>query len=294
MKDLYVACLKKTNHWKTYADIRFHDTFGRYINWESPRDLNEWINYFSFCTDTSLWVTCADKFAVRDYVKSKGLENILVPLLGKWNQVDDIDFSTLPNEFVMKTNNGSYDAIIVTDKNKIRVEDIREKMRQALAAKFGYDSGEIHYLKMQPCIIAEQLLHPDSEHGIIDYKIWCFYGKPCGILVCFDRDNSHHKVLLDFYSLEWERQQNKLSEAYRHHVTLPKPIGLEKMIDYAQKLSEWIPQVRVDFYDINGTIYFGEMTFTSCQGRMNYFTPEALVELGQKLKNEKESYETKK
>ena len=294
LKDLYISYLKKTGNWKRFAEIRFHDTFGRSINWNQPRDLNEWINYFAFCTDTSLWVKCADKYAVREYVKSKGLEHILVPLFGKWDKAEDIDFDQLPNEFVMKPNNGSYDAVIVKDKAKIHVEEVRLKMKNALTAHFGYESGEIHYLKMSPCIIAEQLLKTDNIHGLTDYKIWCFYGKPYAFFVCCDRDNQAHQVHYDYYTLDWQRHPEKMAEAYRHDIVLPKPKNLEKMIQYASKLSEGIPQVRVDFYNIDGIVYFGEMTFTCNQGRIPFYTQQTLNDLGLQLLKEKQVYEGKK
>lgn len=293
-KDLYVFYLKKTGNWKRFADIRFHDAFGRYINWSNPKDLNEWINYFAYCTNTDLWVKCADKYAVREYVKSKVGEHILVPLLGKWDTVQDIDFDKLPNEFVIKPNNGSYDAVIVKDKSSVNSRKCKKKMQKALSACFGLDSGEIHYLKMPPCIIAEKLLKTDNEHGLIDYKLWCFYGKPYAFFVCCDRDNVHHQVHYDYYTLDWERHPEKMSESYRHDIVLPKPKNLDKMIEYAKLLSEDIPQVRVDFYDVDGQIYFGEMTFTSNQGRMPFYTQDTLDELGMQLVKEKQKYEAKK
>ena len=134
----------------------------------------------------------------------------------------------------------------------------------------------------------------DNAHGLIDYKIWCFYGKPYAILVCFDRISSKHKVSLDYYTIDWERHPEKMSESYRHDIVLPKPKNLDKMIEYAKLLSEDIPQVRVDFYDVEGEIYFGEMTFTSNQGRMPYYTQETLYELGRQLLKEKQKYEAKK
>ena len=211
--------------------------------------------------------------------------------MGKWNSAKDIDFDKLPNEFVIKPNNGSYDAVIVKDKSSVDVENVRNRMQSALSARFGWDSGEIHYLKMPPCIIAEKLLITDNAHGLIDYKIWCFYGKPYAILVCFDRISSKHKVCIDYYTLDWERHPEKMSEFYRHDIILPKPKNLNKMIEYARLLSEGIPQVRVDFYDIDGKIYFGEMTFTSNQGRMPYYTQETLDEMGVKVKEQFDLYD---
>ena len=112
--------------------------------------------------------------------------------------------------------------------------------------------------------------------------------------MCCDRDNVHHQVHYDYYTLDWERHPEKMSESYRHDIVLPKPKNLDKMIEYAKLLSEDIPQVRVDFYDVDGQIYFGEMTFTSNQGRMPFYTQDTLDELGMQLVKEKQKYEAKK
>ena len=265
------------------AEYLYKQSFGKLIDWKHPRDLNEWINYFSFKTDTTIWTKLADKYKVREYVKEKGLENILIPLLGHWKSVEDIDFDSLPNSFVIKCNNGSGDAIIVQDKNQISFNDITNALNQSLNHKFGLESAEPHYLKIPPRIIAEQNIVSTKE-PLIDYKIWCFNGKPLCIFTVSNRNIKEHTADYNLYSLEWEDlSQIYLAEPFRNHIYVKKPTHLAEMLHYAQILSKDFPQVRVDFYEVNGKVYFGEMTFTSQSGRMDYFTPEFLKIMGQKV-----------
>lgn len=285
-KGLSCAFLRKIGRFDLVADIKYHDAFHEWIDWKNPKDLNEKINYLSFKTDTSLWSICADKYAMRQYVTERvdGGDKYLVPLLGKWNTAEDIDFDSLPNKFVIKTNNGSYDAIIVRDKSREDCEEIRKRMSKALEQRFGYESCEIHYLRMPPCIIAEELLETDNPHGLIDYKLWCFNGEPDNFFICSDRDNSKHVVNYNYYTLGWERKPEKISDPFRNDVELPRPQRIGEMIMIAKTLSLGCPQMRVDFYEVNGRVYVGELTFTTNQGRIPFYTKKTLLEMGSKIK----------
>lgn len=227
-----------------------------------------------------MWAKLADKFSVREYVKERGCEEILVPLLGHWNSIDNIDFNLLPKSFVLKCNNGSGDAIVVNDKNEIDIENVKRSIRNFYARRFGLDSAEPHYLKIKPCIIAEKNIAL-PEKSLIDYKIWCFNGKPFCIFTVSNRDLKKHTADYNLYSLNWDDLSRKyLSDPYKNDIYVPKPPNFTQMLEYAQCLSKNFPEVRVDFYNIDGKIFFGEMTFTSLCGRMKYFTPEYLKIMG--------------
>lgn len=271
------------NNAKDYADYLFAKTFGYRIDWQSPRDLNEWINYYAFCTNTQEWTRLADKYLVRDYIKERNLECILVPLLGKWKDPNEIDFSKLPDQFVLKSNHGSGDVIIVKEKASIDLENVREKISNALSQEFGLLSAEPHYLRIKPCIIAEKYL--DDKEGLIDYKVWCINGNPYCIMTISDRNIEAHTATYGVYDLEWIKREEWLAPMFRNSTIVRKPKNFIKMLDAAKKLSEGFPEVRVDFYDINGELYFGEMTFTSACGRMTYFTSELLLAMGYLLKS---------
>lgn len=261
-------------------------TIGRKINWRNPIDINDKINILKLTVDTKMWSDLADKYSVRKYISDKGLSEILIPLIAKYDNAKDIDFSKLPNAFVLKTNHGCGEVVIVKDKSRIDENTIREQMYKHLQYKYGLYQAEYHYLYIKPCIVAEQLIsETDSRYSssIIDYKVWCFNGKPYCILCCFNRGENTNVAL---YDTQWNYLHGKISRT--NHFTeksdyLPKPLNLDKMIDDATILSKDFPEVRVDFYNVNGKIYFGEMTFTSLGGFMNYFTDDFLKELGNQI-----------
>lgn len=263
-----------------YVKHRYVQEMGRRLNIAKPHDLNEKIIWLEFFSDTSNWSALADKHTVRQYVISKMGGGNLIQLIGKWDRVEDIDFDSLPEKFVIKPNNGSYDTIIVNDKSKADIVDIRKRLDKSLHSKFGYDNGEIHYLRIKPCIIAEELLETNNPLGLIDYKIWCFDGKPYCIFVCLDRDPITHHAEFTCYDMEWNWRPDMMHPDFRGNQQCPKPENLPQMIDMASKLSVGLPQCRVDMYNIDGKIYFGEMTFTSNYGMMPYFTQEVLDQMG--------------
>lgn len=261
----------------------YNGMLGRKINWTNPSDLNEKINWLKIYSDTSQWSRLADKYNVRKFIADKGYESILVPLYGVWDSAYDIDFDNLPKSFVLKTNHGSGDCIIVKDKGGINRPEVRCQVQLFLKEKYGLKSGEYHYSKIKPKVVAEKLLIQDSDFSdtLIDYKVFCFNGTPFCIWTCYNRTKTH--VYVETHDLEWNYhpEYSIFTNVYRDGKgIIPKPAKLEEMLDIAKNLAQGFPQVRVDFYIVNNQIYFGEMTFTSEGGYMQYFTPEFLKVLG--------------
>lgn len=289
LRRLYWFLKKKYISYAQYHDLQglasllYYDRLHRRINWRHPKDLNEKINWLSFKTDTSMWTRCADKYRVREYVKECGCEEILVPFYGVWEKASDIDFESLPNSFVLKTNHGSGGVFIVKDKAKIDKEEIVNQLQQSLDTPFGRELAEPHYLEIPPRIICEGLLEDAEHEHPIDYKIWCFDGIPHYVLTFSDRDVKMHSFKLNLYDTNWNRLNHLIPPSYRNTVSIKKPEMLEEMLEYARILSKPFPQVRCDLYYINHHIYFGELTFTSRSGRMDFFTPEALRIMGDKV-----------
>ena len=270
---------------KLLVSIEFYHTFRRWLNWDNPKDINEKINWLKLYSDTSLWTRCADKYAVREYVEECGFPEILVKLYGKWDKAEDIDWDSLPNQFVLKVNNGSGDIIVCADKTCIDKTSLVKKFEALLKKSFANYNVEPHYTPMKPCIIAEELLdarlQPIESQSLIDYKIWCFNGKPYYIWACYDRVGD--SVSVATYDLDWNRHDEKSADVPHYHIAtknIPKPRSLDKMLKVAAKLSEGIPQVRVDLYEVNDQPYFGEMTFTSAGGFNDFYTQDFLNELG--------------
>lgn len=265
---------------KKYADMLFRERLGYSIDWRTPKDLNEKINWLAFNTDTSEWSRLADKYLVREFVKERGCEEILIPLLGVWNNVEDINLNMLPDEFVIKTNCGSGDVVLV-NKNNIDWGGVLCHLKNALEKRIGIESAEPHYLRIRQCIIAEQRLSPINRGDLLDYKIWCFNGRPHLFFICSNRDIEKRTMDISCYDLEWNRRDDYIVDKYKNDISIPKPKNLELLLEYATILSYGFPQVRVDFYIVDDKIYFGEMTFTSYSGRMPYFTKDALNIMGE-------------
>lgn len=257
--------------------------FGKGVNWENPTGLIEKIYWLQLYSDTSLWTKCADKYSVREYVKEKGCEDSLNILYGKWDNANDIDWELLPEKFVLKTNNSCGKVILVKDKKNLNIPQTIKKLNSWLTIKYGYKDAQFHYTKIKPCIIAEELFENKSapDQSLVDYKIWCFHGVPECVLIVYNRTKENY--YLSLYDLEWNNISDKgFNPDNKHYsgVDVQKPKSFEQMIEYAKKLSEGFPEVRVDFYDIDGKAVFGEMTFTTGFG---YFSDEYYEYLGSKI-----------
>ena len=256
--------------------------FGTDLDLDHPRDLNEKIQWLMCRSDISAWTRLSDKVQVRDYVKEKGFGDLLVPLLGTWNQSSDIPWDSLPEKFVLKCNHDSGSTHIVTPETDRQT--VRKALDEALKVKYGYRHGEMHYNGITPCILAEEYLD-SGEATPVDYKVWCFDGKPYCIWACHSR--TAEAVYVNVYDLDWNPrpEASVFTDHYRDGgSSLPKPATLPQMLEAAAKLSEGFPEVRVDFYEVRGKLYFGEMTFASLMGRMDFYTPEFLKELGDQVK----------
>lgn len=253
-------------------------TFGTKIDWNNPKDLNEKIQWLICYTDTSLWTRLSDKIQVRDYVREKGLGNMLVPMLGTWKRSADIPYDQLPEKFVLKCNHDSGSTHII-DSNTDR-EQVNEELDHALTVLLGYKYGETFYNPIPPTILAEEYLDSGTERPV-DYKIWCLDGKAYCIFTCHGR--TKHHLYINVFSTSWEPRTDVClySDHFRDgEFQAPRPQHLEEMLKAAETLAQGFPEVRVDFYEVNGKLYFGEMTFASASGMMEYFTKDFLLEMG--------------
>ena len=272
---------------KRRQKLYFHKEFD--VN--NPQDLNEKILWLSLFTDTSEWTRLTDKYAVREYVKECGLENILIPLYGHWDDPKKIDWNALPKSFVLKSNNGaSANTVkIVKDKDSLDIPKVTKEMEEWLTHKIGMETTEFHYLGIEPCIIAEQLLENDEEtkaytSTLIDYKIWCFNGKAYAIWTCMNRNLDGAEVATFDHDWNYHPEGSVFNKDYKQQPHLcPKPACLEEMIEAAEKLSKPFPVVRVDLYCVGGKVYSGEMTFTSNGGTNDFYTDDYLLEMGQQI-----------
>lgn len=265
--------------------IRYFFRFKKRLNLDEPQTLNEKILWQSLKTEIGLRTKLTDKWRVREYIDDCGLSDILVKLYGVWDNASKINFEGLPEKFVLKPNHGSGDIIIVNDKSKINIASVVTQINNDLGKKYGELEGGRHYYDIDPVVVAEELLLNDSisaqySSSIIDYKIWCFNGKAHYIWTCSNRNDVTTEVMT--YDREWKRhpEYSIFNKHYSEGVPLPKPASFDRMLEIAEKLAKPFPVVRVDLYNLNGRIYFGEMTFTSLGGLMDFYTDEFQVLAG--------------
>lgn len=271
-----------------YAKFMYLLKFRKRANQRIPSSINEKIMWLAFHTETKEWTRLADKFLVREYVKERGLEHILVKLHGAYNKPEDINFKKLPDSFVLKMNNGYGSVVLVKNKQQTSWEELLISMKSWSRKPFGVLTAEPHYRNIEPCILVEELLQNQDEAistSIIDYKFWCFNGKVEYCFIVFNRDMNKKRANYSMYSLpNWESLDYKLNSKYVNNQFVPKPDCLDEMIKCAEILSKGFPVIRVDLYAVNSKVYFGELTFTSNGCRMAYFPNNVLNEMGDKIK----------
>ena len=278
------------NHPEILLRLRYWYTYKKKLNLKNPKNLNEKILWAKLYSDTTKWTELADKYKVREYVKNKGLEDTLVKLYAVWYKKEDICFENLPDSFIIKANNGDGKG---TNKIVYKSELTKEKKKELIALvdewlnkkNIGALSAEPQYKGIPPCVIVEELLPiEEGETTLTDYKIWCFNGKAYCTYVCSDRSKDGNSARVMLYDINWVPLPEGLefTSDYPKGDIKPKPKNYDQMIQIAETLSQGFPELRVDLYNINGKIYFGELTFTS-DGGLTDFTLEYSEILGTKF-----------
>lgn len=258
---VYLSSIPADRYPEELCKWYYHRT-GETLNLANPRTVNEKIQWLKLYDATPLKTRLADKYLVREWVKEKIGEEHLIPLLGVWDSFDEIDFDSLPDQFVLKANHGSGWNIIVKDKTQFDREEAKKKFDVWLRSNFAFRVGlELQYMNIPPKIIAEQYM--ENINQLVDYKVWCSNGKARFIWVDTDRYTAHKRTL---FSLEWEKLPITLGPYSADERGIPKPRNLEKMIRFAEMMCKEFALVRIDFYEVEDRLYFGEMTFTSTSG----------------------------
>lgn len=286
---LIKACEFMGNHFPvTLIKWRYRYVFKKPINLKNPKDLNEKILWAKLFSDTSRWTDLADKYKVREYVEGLGLGQYLVKLYAVWYSAADVDFDALPDTFIIKANNGDGKGT-----NKIiRKSELTEEKKVELLKmidewlhrkNIGALHAEPQYKGMKPCVIAEEVLPLEpGATSLTDYKIWCFNGKAYYVWVCNDRSGGGNSAHVMTYDLDWNPHPefSVFNSDYLKGEIMPRPDNLDEMLSVAEKLSAGFPELRVDMYNVQGKIFFGELTFTSQGGFMDFYTPEFNKKLG--------------
>lgn len=251
-------CPKFVLDFRNYVGVRNH------INWRQPKNLQEYALtiLFNKSTDLDLYARLADKIEVRKFVEDRIGQQYLTILYGTWTNAKEIDFGTLPNRFVLKTNNGCGTNFIIKDKSKIDISRVVNELNYWLKYPYGALTGQIHYSRINPKILAEEYLEQSIEKDSLpyDYKFFCYKGVPRYVLYYEGRSLNGHITPNMLFDMEWNEISEAVNRPINHKVN--PPISFEEMKQCVKQLCSGFDFVRVDFYEINGRPVFGEMTFT--------------------------------
>lgn len=259
---------------KLYLQMKYKRDYGISINWDLPVRFDEKMQWLKLYYRNPIMCKLVDKYEVKSYVAEKIGEKYVVPTLGVYDSFSEIDFSLLPDQFVLKCTHDSGGLVICRDKSQLDMLKAKSKIEKSLKRNFYYLMREWPYKSVKPRIIAEKFLSEEGKFDLTDYKFYCFNGVPkyCQLIT-----NRSSREAIDFFDENWIHQDfvglNPLCKNNPLCKMMKKPDNYEEMLSLARLLSENFPFVRVDFYNLNGQIYFGEMTFFPAGG-FGTFTPE--------------------
>ncbi len=277
--------------WKNYCislipkmKARFKQMMGREPDLENPKRFTDKLEWLKAYDSTFLKTYCADKITAREYVKEKLGKDISIPLIGIYDKFNDIDFSKLPKDYIMKTNHGSHTNIIVRNGN-LNKNLAKQKFNEWLSKDWSWWGYEMFYKPIPRKIIIEKFMS-DGNAALTDYKFLCFNGKPFYCQAITDRGTN--KMALNYYDMNWNpcKEISRLDLPANYNKINAKPKTFEQMKEYATILSKDFKFVRVDFYEIEGKIYFGELTFIPAASYLKYKDPNTDYEFGNLLKLE--------
>lgn len=267
---------------KAYLSILYKYYFNKKLDLDNPKTFNEkmqWLKLYNRVPEYSIMV---DKLRVRSYIDEKIGADYLIPLLGTWDRAEEIDFDKLPSQFVLKCNHNSGTGMLICkDKAQIDIKQTRIDLEKGLQEDYYLLGREWPYKDVPRKIIAEQYMVDDSGKELKDYKVLCFDGVPKLIEVHAGRFTDNQTQ--DFYDCNWKKttiSQNCVSGYKVSDVDYPRPSVLDEMLGLSQKLAKDIPLLRVDWYVINGKLYFGELTFFDGAGFDGFDDPKDDLMMG--------------
>lgn len=266
---------------KPHLSRMFEKELGYKPDFDNPKTFAEKLQWLKLYDSTAEKTRLADKYLVREYIKETIGEEYLIPLLGAWDNFDEIDFEKLPSQFVLKTNHGSQTNLIVKDKSKLNKKAAKKKFDKWMKVDYAYKAGfELHYHDIPRKIIAEEFIQ-QIDGDLFDYKLMCTDGEVQFIWVDTGRYTDHRRNL---YTKDWTPMKDCTIQYPRSETEVPKPENLAKMVELSEKLSKGFANVRVDFYDVDGKLLFGELTFTSGDGFETVKPDSFALSLGGKIK----------
>lgn len=260
-----------------YLKHRFRSIMGYPLNLKNPVTYNEKLQWLKLNNRKQFYSKLVDKYEVKKYVEEKIGEKYIIPTYGVWDSFDEIDFDTLPNQFVLKCTHDSGSYVICSNKAEFDSVAAKHKIEDARKKSFYWDSREWPYKNVKPRIIAEKYIGFYPK----DYKFFVFDGVIDSVMVCNGRENGHPRFY--FYDTNWKRLYYQHKEIEFEDI-IEKPVGFEEMVNIVEQLSTGFPHIRIDLYNVDGRIWFGEYTFYDQGGFDTDITRETDLMWGKKIK----------
>lgn len=267
---------------KLFLAVKFRLTMGYWMDFDNPKTYNEKLQWLKLHDRRPGYTQMVDKAGVKEYVAQRIGEQYIIPTIGVWNRPEDIPWNKLPNQFVAKVTHDSGGIVICKDKAQLNTAFAIAKLSEALKQDYYAVSREWPYKQVKRRVIVEQYMVDESGYELKDYKFFCFNGEPKMLFIATDRENPNEETKFDFFDMDFNLLP--FTNGHEHAAKTPtKPKGFDTMVELARKLSEGIPHVRVDFYDINGQVYFGELTFFHWSGFVPFEPKEWDYKIGELL-----------
>ena len=250
---------------KLYLKLKYRSKTGKKLDFKNPKTYNEKLQWLKLYDRKDIYTTMVDKCEAKKYVADIIGNEYIIPTIGVYDKFEDIDFKELPKQFVIKCTHDSGGLVICKNKDQLDIDEAREKITDCLKKNYYWRGREWPYKNVRPRILVEKYMEDKSSKTMRDYKFFCFDGKP-EIMYLSEGLENHKTARMSFYDMNMHLVDCRRSD-YRPLEYIPeRPNNFEKMKEFSAILSEDIPHLRVDWYEINGKLYFGELTFTTCSG----------------------------
>lgn len=284
--------IKKYPKWMSdefYIRTLWRMVMGYKLDLRNPKTFNEKLQWLKLYNHNPLYTTLVDKLLVKDWVAEKIGAQYVIPTLAVWEKAEDIDISNLPNQFVLKCNHDSGSVVICNDKTTFDLITAKEKLGKALQHNFYWDAREWAYKHVKPCIFAEAYIEDSTTHDLPDYKFFCFDGVVKALYIATERGSSETETKFDFFDINFNHID--VTNGHPNATILPqKPKCFDELVKFSEILSKDIPQVRCDFYEVNGHPYFGELTFYHMGGMMPFEPVEWDYKFGEWIEIDRNRY----
>lgn len=271
---------------KKYLKLKYYYKTGKKLDFSNVKTFNEKIQWLKIYDRNTNYIKMVDKYEAKRHVSNLIGKEYIIPTLGIYDKFEEIKFEQLPDQFVIKCTHDSESTVICKDKNKLDIKSLKKYYNKKIKSNYYYKCREWPYKYIKPRIIAEKYMGTNEQKELIDYKFFCFNGNPKVILVCSERFSSDN-MCETWFDENWNFL-DIIESNHRVNKKIKKPINFSQMMEFSKKLSRDIPFIRVDFYEINGKIYFGELTFFPAAGFEKFEPEEWDKKLGNMLELPKE------